>query len=96
MRIDIPTTPFISTKLHQPSLAEDHVHRTHPLNRLSKNIHRSLTLVSAPAGYGKSTFVSCWLKDCNLPHCWINLDKNDNDLRVFLNYIVTPHLINKD
>ena len=81
--------PLIRTKLHRPPVAREHVHRTRLLDRLNKRFYRPLTLVSAPAGCGKSTLVSCWLEECELPHCWINLDKNDKDLRLILNYFIT-------
>ena len=84
----IPTIPLIRAKIYRPPVATDHVHRTQLLDRLNNRLFRPFTLVSAPAGYGKSTLVSCWLEECKLPHCWINLDKNDNDLRVFLRYFV--------
>jgi LuxR family maltose regulon positive regulatory protein len=45
--------PLIRTKLHRPPVAADHLHRQRLLDRLGKNIERPLTLVSAPAGYGK-------------------------------------------
>ena len=80
--------PILSTKLHRPPLAKDHLHRQHLLDRLEKNVHRPLTLVSAPAGYGKSTLLSCWLESCDLLSGWVSLDENDNDLRVFLSYFL--------
>jgi LuxR family maltose regulon positive regulatory protein len=86
---DKESLPLIRTKLHRPPVAGDHVHRPQLLDRLNKRLYRSLTLVSAPAGYGKSTLVSCWLEECEIPHCWINLDNSDNDLRIFLSYFVT-------
>jgi LuxR family transcriptional regulator, maltose regulon positive regulatory protein len=85
----MPTIPLIRTKIYRPPVATDHVHRKQLLDRLNNRLFRPLTLVSAPAGYGKSTLISCWLEDCKLPHCWINLDKNDNNLQVFLRYFVT-------
>ncbi len=48
-----------------------------------------MTLVSAPAGYGKSTLVSCWLEACNVPSAWVSLDENDNDLGIFLSYFIS-------
>ncbi len=42
-----------------------------------------LTLVSTPAGFGKTTLVACWLGVCNRPSAWLSLDKNDNDLCLF-------------
>jgi len=51
--------------------------------------------VSAPAGYGKSTLVSCWLEECELPHCWVNLDKRGDKLFV-LAELYSPIQINLD
>jgi LuxR family transcriptional regulator, maltose regulon positive regulatory protein len=47
-----------------------------------------LTLISAPAGYGKTTLASCWLESGDSPAGWVSLDKNDNDLRMFLLYFI--------
>jgi LuxR family maltose regulon positive regulatory protein len=82
------TLPLIRTKLHRPAIARDHLHRERLLGRLEKNLERPLTLVSAPAGYGKTTLISCWLESCDLPSAWISLDENDNDLRMFLAYFL--------
>ena len=81
------------TKLHRPPVARDHLHRDHLhrdhlLARLNQHSHRSLTLVSAPAGYGKSTLMCCWLEECDAPSAWVSLDENDNDLRLFLSYFI--------
>ena len=80
--------PLIRTKLHKPPVAGDHLHRQRLLDRLNQRLHRPLTLVSAPAGYGKSTLVSCWLEACDIPAAWVSLDKHDNDLQQFLSYFV--------
>ena len=48
--------------------------------------HR-LTLVSAPAGYGKTTVVNQWLDTVDLPSAWISLDEHDGDLATFLSYL---------
>ncbi|GAB6191063.1 LuxR C-terminal-related transcriptional regulator [Desulfocastanea catecholica] len=79
---------IIRTKLHRPMVSKDHLHRDDLLKRF-RNRHRLLTLVSAPAGYGKSTFVSCWLDTCNTPSTWLSLDANDNDTRLFLAYFIS-------
>ncbi len=89
MADETTTIPLIRTKLHRPPVAKDHLHRQHLLDRLNRNLHRPLTLVSAPAGYGKSTLVSCWLEACDIPSAWVSLDENDNDLRMFLAYFLT-------
>jgi LuxR family maltose regulon positive regulatory protein len=80
--------PLIRTKLHRPPVARDHLHRQHLLDRLDQRRHRPLTLVSAPAGYGKSTLLSCWLESCECPSAWVSLDANDSDLRIFLAYLI--------
>ena len=82
------TLPILQTKLHRPPIDGAHLHREHLLIRLNQGRHRPLTLVSAPAGYGKSTLVSCWLAACDVPGAWVSLDENDNDLRLFLSYVV--------
>ena len=82
-------TPILTSKLHRPRIDKTHVHRLHLLKRLEKNYpQRPLTLVSAPAGYGKSTLIGCWLEASSLPSRWISLDKNDNNLRQFMAYFL--------
>ncbi len=89
MAEDQINAPLIRTKLHRPPVPGDHLHRQYLLDRLDQQRrHRPLTLVSAPAGYGKSTLVSCWLEVSDLPSAWVSLDKNDSDLHLFLSYFV--------
>ena len=86
---NVTTKEFIVfTKLHRPIVSKDHIHRDDLLRRF-QNRHRLLTLVSAPAGYGKSTFVSCWLDTCDTPSTWLSLDEHDNDTRLFLSYFIS-------
>ena len=77
---------IIRTKLHRPRVPQNHVHRVTLVERLQHFNRRPVTLVSAPAGYGKSTLVSCWLEMCGRPGAWLSLDENDNDLQRFLVY----------
>jgi len=84
----ITTDPFITTKLHRPPLDRIHIQRPHLLKRLDQGRSRPLTLVSAPAGYGKSVLICSWLESCDIPGAWISLDENDNDLRTFTAYFV--------
>jgi len=69
-------------------VARDHLHRQHLLDRLDQRLYRPLTLVSAPAGYGKSTLMSCWLEASEVPSAWLSLDEDDNDLYLFLSYFI--------
>jgi LuxR family maltose regulon positive regulatory protein len=64
------------------------VPRPHLLERLDQRRQRPLTLVSAPAGYGKSTLMSCWLEACGIPCAWVSLDETDNDLLQLLSYLL--------
>jgi LuxR family maltose regulon positive regulatory protein len=79
---------ILRTKLHRPQLPPDLVERARVLELLEKNPERPFTLVSAPAGCGKSTLVSRWLEASEQPAAWLSLDDGDNDLRVFLRYLV--------
>lgn len=79
---------FLITKLHRPQILKPIVLRSRLLAQLEQERERPLILISAPAGYGKSTLVSQWLETCDCPNAWISLDENDNDLRLFLTYFV--------
>ena len=82
------TIPLIRTKLQRPPIVGNHVHRLRLLERLDQRRQRPLTLISAPAGYGKSTLMSCWLGSRDIPVAWLSLDENDNDLHRFLSYVL--------
>ncbi len=80
--------PILRTKLYRPPVAADVVRRGRLHDRLDEGRRRPLTLVSAPAGYGKSTLVSHWLETRTEPCAWLSLDETESDLRVFLDYLV--------
>jgi len=83
------TTPtLIQTKLHRPPLPAMMVHRPRLTKWLKQHQRRPLTLVSAPAGYGKSTLISCWLSAVDCPTAWVSLDEGDNKLGSFLSYFL--------
>jgi LuxR family maltose regulon positive regulatory protein len=75
--------PILQTKLFRPPGMADHVHRPRLLERLSQIKEIPLTIVSAPAGYGKSVPLSCWLEQCDCHSAWLSLDRDDNDLDSF-------------
>ena len=76
------------TKLSPPRTAGDLVRRARVRERLDRSLEHPLTLVCAPAGYGKTTLLSDWLAGSGYPYVWLSLDESDNDLVVFLNYFV--------
>jgi LuxR family maltose regulon positive regulatory protein len=58
------------------------------MEKLDRGLDRTLILVAAPAGYGKSTLAAEWLETCARPSAWLSLDEGDSDLMVFLNYFI--------
>ena len=80
---------LLQTKLYVPPTRPEQVARPRLIERLNAGLHRKLTLLSAPAGFGKTTLVSAWLRSRNRPFTWISLDEGDNDPIRFLNYLAT-------
>ena len=76
----------IQTKLHRPKVSADLIERPHLLARLDDGLNHQLILVSAPAGYGKSTLASQWVANCGKLAAWVSLDEADNHLPRFLGY----------
>src|SRR5919202_5745419 len=81
-------TPILTTKLYIPPPRPNVVLRSRLITRLNAGLHRKLTLVVAPAGFGKTTLVSAWLADCGRPSAWLSLDEGDSDPARFLTYLV--------
>ncbi len=81
-------TPILATKLYLPPLRPHVVLRPRLLERLNEGLHRKLILISAPAGFGKTTLVSAWLAGGPRPAAWLSLDDQDNDPTRFLMYLV--------
>jgi len=79
---------MLLTKLHIPQPPEGLVHRRNLDNKLDEGLNRKLILVSASAGYGKTTAIVDWISRNKLPTAWYSLDENDNDFKVFLSYII--------
>jgi len=79
---------ILYTKLQRPPVAPDIVPRDRLLDRLNAGLHRPLTLISAPAGYGKSTLASRWVAGCDDPNAWVSLEESDSDLHMFLSYVL--------
>jgi LuxR family transcriptional regulator, maltose regulon positive regulatory protein len=82
------STPILTTKLYIPPPRPNVVVRSRLIARLNDGVHRRLTLISAPAGFGKTTLASAWLAGCGRPAAWLSLDDADNDPTRFLNYLV--------
>ena len=88
------TDLLLTTKLNLPPLRAEIISRSHLVERLDDGLlqngkfGRRLTLISAPAGYGKSTLAIDWVNRFKLPINWLSLDEADNDPRRFITYLI--------
>jgi len=84
------STPILATKLYIPPPRPNVVLRSRLIERLNEGSRsgRKLTLISAPAGFGKTTLASEWAASCERPVAWLSLDEGDNDPTRFLTYLV--------
>jgi LuxR family maltose regulon positive regulatory protein len=89
-----PPTPaavppnLLATKLFIPPARAQLVSRPRLLDHLQRGLQGKLTLISAPAGFGKTTLVGAWVAACGRPVAWLSLDEGDADPARFLTYLV--------
>src|SRR5213078_2191148 len=81
-------TPLLATKLHPPLPRAHLVRRPQLAARLTQGMMGPLTLVSAPAGFGKTTLLVQWLTESGMPVAWLSLDPGDNEPVRFLSYLI--------
>jgi len=81
---------LLRTKLYIPPLRPNLIARSRLTERLNQGLQlgHKLTLVSAPAGFGKTTLLSEWIAKCERPVAWLSLDEADNDPTRFLAYLI--------
>ena len=98
-------TSILVTKLFVPPTRAKLVHRPGLIERLNNGLNRRLTLLSAPAGFGKTTLVSHWVEnlhkdnaidDQHIRVAWFSLDQDDNDPVRFLTYLIAALNQSKD
>lgn len=82
------TPPLIRTKIQVPRRRPDLLSRSRLVNFLHAHLDRKLILISAPAGYGKTSLLTDFAHDTDLPVCWYTLDPIDYDFRIFLEYLI--------
>jgi LuxR family maltose regulon positive regulatory protein len=82
--------PVLATKLYIPPTRPNIVPRPRLIERLNNGLAMGcrLTLISASAGFGKTTLVSNWISDCGRPVAWLSLDEGDNDPVRFITYLI--------
>src|SRR5512135_1209572 len=78
---------LLKTKLCIPPVRSGMVARPRLVQRLDESLGCRLTLLSAPAGFGKTSLLSAWAGECGHPLAWLSLDEGDNDPARFLNYL---------
>jgi len=89
---------LLTTKFYIPPARPELVPRPRLISQLNERLHRKLTLISAPAGFGKTTLVTEWLDNLRLDAkienqidnriAWLSLDEGDNDPVRFLSYFI--------
>lgn len=80
--------PILATKLYAPPLRQSTLHRARLHGALDGILRHSLTLLSAPAGFGKTTVIGGWIAAQRIPSAWLSLDPRDGDLVRFLGYLL--------
>jgi LuxR family maltose regulon positive regulatory protein len=80
--------PILATKLYIPPLRDHAVARQRLVARVEAGTGRGLTLISAPAGFGKTTLLSAWVAASGRPVAWLSLDAEESDPARFLTYLI--------
>lgn len=81
--------PILTTKLFIPASRPNIVFRPLLIQKITEGLAQGgkLTLVSAPAGYGKTTLITEWLKTLDRKYAWLSMDAGDNDPQRFFTYL---------
>jgi LuxR family maltose regulon positive regulatory protein len=79
---------ILTTKLFIPPIRKDLVPRQGLIERINRGMEGRLTLVSGPAGFGKTTLLSQWAAQSTAPVAWLSLDEGDNEWKRFTQYLI--------
>jgi len=79
---------ILATKLYIPPPRPNIVPRARLIERLNQGLHHKLTIVSAPAGFGKTTLLSEWIAGCQRPAAWLSLDEGDDNPARFWSHFI--------
>ncbi len=78
----------LRTKLCVPPLRPNWISRPRLAKRMDEGFERKLALISAPAGFGKTTLLVDWIHSHKIPAAWFSVDKADNEPLHFLTYVI--------
>jgi LuxR family transcriptional regulator, maltose regulon positive regulatory protein len=87
--LSMPVRKPTSTRLYPPRVRANLVERSILISRLGEDPHRQLTLICAPAGYGKTTLAAQWVAQLALPTAWVRLEPGDNDPETFFDLVLS-------
>ena len=80
---------LIQTKLNGPRKRSDLITRDRLLKRLKEGSGGPITLVCAPAGFGKTTLIAQWIQSTNRPTVWLSLEEHDDELHIFVRLLAS-------
>ena len=87
------STFVLESKLHIPVQPQRVIHRPHLQSALEQQVTRyKLTLLSAPAGYGKTTLLAEWARASQLPVVWLSITQEEDNVERFLRYLLAVFL----
>ena len=87
-RNEVEHPTLLRTKLFVPSSQSTWIQRPRLIKRMDEGFARKLTLISAPAGFGKTTLLANWIHQKKIAAAWLSVDENDNDPIQFLTYAI--------
>jgi len=80
--------PLLRTKISLPPTRQNRVERLRLTERINEGMKRALTLVVAPAGFGKTTMMAAWAQGASMPIAWLSLERADRTTERFLSYLI--------
>ena len=80
--------PLLRTKISIPQIPSGSISRWRLIEQIQRGVEGPLTLLAAPAGFGKTNLLIEWTKETDLPVAWLTIDSDDNDLSRFFRYLI--------
>jgi LuxR family maltose regulon positive regulatory protein len=77
-----------SVKSYIPQTKSGYIKRNDLIDKINSGLNKKLTIVSAPAGFGKTSLLSNWIEQSSLDIAWLSTDKSDNNISFFFTYLI--------